>query len=185
MPGLYWLLIGILGAVMNAEQVMALADAYAELNAHVEFLKDQGTPREMKHEFPKLQKRCVEARAALEAAVTQGEPVANHTKMANDALRQAANRSYIVAKQVAEAMQEPVAYRHLHEDGWEYYDSPTGEDCTGCQPLYTHPAPSVNTALLDVVKRIRQWDALDIPDTDGAFWKRELDAAIAAAEKEK
>lgn len=38
------------------------------------------------------------------------------------------------------AMGEPVAYRHLHEDGWEYYDAPTGDDCNGCQPLFTHPA---------------------------------------------
>jgi hypothetical protein len=34
--------------------------------------------------------------------------------------------------------QQPVAYRHFHEDGWEYYDAPTGEDCEGCQPLYAH-----------------------------------------------
>ncbi len=33
--------------------------------------------------------------------------------------------------------QEPVAYRHLMDDGWEYFDAPTGEDCTGCQALYT------------------------------------------------
>ena len=39
-------------------------------------------------------------------------------------------------------------------------------------------------ALLGLVKRIRQWDALDIPDTDGAFWKREIDAAIKAVEEE-
>jgi hypothetical protein len=32
-----------------------------------------------------------------------------------------------------------VAHRHLHEDGWEYYDAPTGEDCKDCQKLYTHP----------------------------------------------
>lgn len=31
----------------------------------------------------------------------------------------------------------PVAYRHLHEDGYEYYDAPTGEDCEGCEPLYS------------------------------------------------
>lgn len=31
---------------------------------------------------------------------------------------------------------EPVAYRHYHEDGWEYYDAPTGEDCKYCEPLY-------------------------------------------------
>ena len=31
----------------------------------------------------------------------------------------------------------PVAYRHLHEDGYEYYDAPTGEDCDGCEPLYS------------------------------------------------
>ena len=34
---------------------------------------------------------------------------------------------------------EPVAYRHLHEDGWEYHDAPTGEDCAECQALYTAP----------------------------------------------
>lgn len=34
---------------------------------------------------------------------------------------------------------EPVAYRHLHEDGWEYHDAPTGEDCAECQALYTDP----------------------------------------------
>ena len=35
---------------------------------------------------------------------------------------------------------KPVAYRHLHEDGWEYYDAPTSEDCKDCIPLYTHLA---------------------------------------------
>ena len=34
------------------------------------------------------------------------------------------------------------------------------------------------TDLRDLLKRIRRWDALDIPDTDGAFWKREIDAAL-------
>ena len=34
---------------------------------------------------------------------------------------------------------EPVAYRHLHEDGWEYHDAPIGEDCAECQALYTAP----------------------------------------------
>ena len=38
---------------------------------------------------------------------------------------------------------EPVAYRHLHKDGWEYYDAPTGEDCKDCIPLYTHPAKTL------------------------------------------
>lgn len=41
----------------------------------------------------------------------------------------------------AEQQDEPVAYRHLHEDGWEYYDAPTGSDCNGCQPLYNRPQP--------------------------------------------
>jgi hypothetical protein len=41
---------------------------------------------------------------------------------------------------VEQMKNEPVAYRHLHEDGWEYYDAPTGDDCKECQPLYTHPA---------------------------------------------
>ena len=37
---------------------------------------------------------------------------------------------------------QPVAYRHLHEDGWEYYDAPTGDDCDDCVPLYDHPSPN-------------------------------------------
>ena len=28
-----------------------------------------------------------------------------------------------------------VAYRHLMEDGWEYFDAPTGDDCPKCVPL--------------------------------------------------
>ena len=37
---------------------------------------------------------------------------------------------------------EPVAYRHMRDDGWEYYDAPTGSDCPGCEPLYTTPQPA-------------------------------------------
>ena len=37
--------------------------------------------------------------------------------------------------------EEPVAYRHLMEDGWEYFDAPTGEDCDGCQSLFLRPSP--------------------------------------------
>jgi hypothetical protein len=37
--------------------------------------------------------------------------------------------------------------------------------------------------LRDLLKRIRQWDALDIPDTDGAFWKRQIDAALEQQER--
>ena len=40
---------------------------------------------------------------------------------------------------ILEKIGKPVAYRHLHEDGWEYYDAPTGEDCDGCVPLYALP----------------------------------------------
>lgn len=34
--------------------------------------------------------------------------------------------------------------------------------------------------LLDVVRRIRAWDMLDVA-ADGAFWKRQLDEALAKA----
>ncbi len=37
--------------------------------------------------------------------------------------------------------------------------------------------------LRDLLKRIRQWDALDIPNTDGAYWKREIDAALGQPEQ--
>ena len=32
-----------------------------------------------------------------------------------------------------------VAYRHLMEDGWEYFDAPTGDDCPKCVPLIVKP----------------------------------------------
>ena len=32
-----------------------------------------------------------------------------------------------------------VAYRHLMEDGWEYFDAPTGDDCSKCVPLIVKP----------------------------------------------
>ena len=35
-------------------------------------------------------------------------------------------------------------------------------------------------ALRDLLTRIRQWDMLDVC-TDGPFWKREIDAALAQA----
>jgi hypothetical protein len=38
--------------------------------------------------------------------------------------------------------------------------------------------------LRDLLKRIRQWDAMDIPDSDGAYWKREIDAALEQPEQE-
>jgi len=41
--------------------------------------------------------------------------------------------------ELAKPEQEPVAYRHLHEDGYEYYDAPTGIDCNECESLYTAP----------------------------------------------
>ena len=32
-----------------------------------------------------------------------------------------------------------VAYRHLMEDGWEYFDAPTGANCPKCVPLIIKP----------------------------------------------
>ena len=52
---------------------------------------------------------------------------------------------------------EPVAYRHLHEDGWEYHDAPTGEDCAECQALYTAPPqrkPLTDEEIIDATEHI-------------------------------
>lgn len=40
------------------------------------------------------------------------------------------------------------------------------------------------TDLRELLKEIRQWDALDIPDTDGAYWKKRIDAALEQSEQE-
>ncbi len=34
------------------------------------------------------------------------------------------------------------------------------------------------TDLRELLKEIRQWDALDIPDTDGEYWKKRIDDAL-------
>ena len=54
---------------------------------------------------------------------------------------------------LAEPEPEPVAYRHMMDDGWEYFDAPTGEDCEGCQKLYLHPPRP--TGLDKLLERIR------------------------------
>jgi hypothetical protein len=38
-----------------------------------------------------------------------------------------------------------VAYRHLMEDGWEYFDAPTGDDCPKCVPLIVKPGTKLYT----------------------------------------
>ena len=50
---------------------------------------------------------------------------------------------------VAQPTGEPVAYRHMHEGEWEYYDAPTGNDCAGCAPLYTAPPAAARVPLTD------------------------------------
>jgi hypothetical protein len=49
-----------------------------------------------------------------------------------------------------------VAHRHLHEDGWEYYDALIREDCKDCQKLYTLPQadPKLAERLL---REVMQW----------------------------
>ena len=59
---------------------------------------------------------------------------------------------------------KPVAFRHLHEDGYEYYDAPTGIDCNECEPLYTVPLRKewVELTLNDITGHI-----CDCDDDDG------------------
>jgi len=61
--------------------------------------------------------------------------------------------------------QKAVAYRHLHEDGYEYYDAPTGSDCSECEPLYAaaelRRLHAVNQMLLERVRdAVHALDAL-------------------------
>lgn len=91
----------------------------------------------------------------------------------------------------AQPVAQPVAWRYETKDGIAlklrqhdyFFEDGKGGYIKGT-PLYAAPQ-AVNQMLLEVLKRIRQWDALDIPDTDGAFWKRELDKAVGAAQKEQ
>lgn len=81
---------------------------------------------------------------------------------ASDALATLAVLEQLAAAPTTQPTLQPVAYRHLHEDGWEYYDAPTGSDCPDCEPLYT-VAPSqdgkdaAHTALVKVLNAIQRY----------------------------
>jgi len=87
----------------------------------------------------------------------------------------------------------PVAYRHMHDDGWEYYDSPTGEDCAGCHPLYSVP-PDQAARIAELEAKITRYGkaikACDINSEAGALALcdrqqssiSELEAKLAASE---
>ncbi len=55
----------------------------------------------------------------------------------------------VLAKWGTPTAGEPVAYRHMHDDGWEYYDAPTGSDCPGCEALCKCTQPVVREPLTD------------------------------------
>jgi hypothetical protein len=76
------------------------------------------------------------------------------------------------------------------------YLNPCDTVCNKCGEIHHHhqmvaqfqaaqqpEQPQEATHLRDLLKRIRQWDALDIPDSDGAYWKREIDAALEQPEQ--
>jgi NTP pyrophosphatase (non-canonical NTP hydrolase) len=77
------------------------------------------------------------------------------------------------AQQALEAL-EKVKYGLWEEDSREGRALITALRAALEQP----EQPQEATHLRDLLKRIRQWDALDIPDSDGAYWKREIDAAL-------
>ena len=67
----------------------------------------------------------------------------------------------VLAKWGTPTAGEPVAYRHMHDDGWEYYDAPTGSDCPGCEALCKCTQPVVREPLtaddLRMPKDGQQW----------------------------
>ncbi len=78
---------------------------------------------------------------------------------------------------------EPVAYRHwMDEDGWEYFNAPTGEDCKDCQPLYAHPP---KTATVSATLTDEEIDDLACKMVKGGKSVNWLARAVEAALKEK
>ena len=57
----------------------------------------------------------------------------------NEVKRTAAERDAALAELAKYRDAPVVAYRHLMEDGWEYFDAPTGDDCPKCVPLIVKP----------------------------------------------
>ena len=78
---------------------------------------------------------------AIEYLLAENERL-NHnlTTAAEQTMREYQELAAKRLEEIAKYRDAPVvAYRHMMDDGWEYYDAPTGEDCAGCVSLIVKP----------------------------------------------
>lgn len=76
---------------------------------------------------------CQKAADAIESLLNSLDVADSEVK------RTAAERDSALAELAKYRDAHAVAYRHLMEDGWEYFDAPTGDDCPKCVPLIVKP----------------------------------------------
>ena len=81
-----------------------------------------------------------EAADAIESLLAENERLERNLATTEQTMRDYQELAAKRLEEIAKYRDAPVvAYRHLMEDGWEYFDAPTGDDCPKCVPLIVKP----------------------------------------------
>ena len=77
---------------------------------------------------------------AIESMLAENERLKYNLTSTEQTMREYQELAAKRLEEIAKYRDAPVvAYRHMMDDGWEYYDAPTGEDCAGCVSLIVKP----------------------------------------------
>ena len=81
-----------------------------------------------------------EAANAIKSLLAENELLKHNLTTTEQTMREYQELAAKRLEEIAKYRDAPVvAYRHLMEDGWEYFDAPTGDDCPKCVPLIVKP----------------------------------------------
>ena len=91
--------------------------------------------------WPAIRMREISAMCdAIESLLAENERLKHNLTSTEQTMREYQELAAKRLEEIAKYRDAPVvAYRHLMEDGWEYFDAPTGDDCPKCVPLIVKP----------------------------------------------
>ena len=81
-----------------------------------------------------------EAADAIESLLAENGRLKHNLAVTEQTMREYQELAAKRLEEIAKYRDAPVvANRHLMDDGWEYFDAPTGDDCEECQHLIVKP----------------------------------------------
>ena len=91
--------------------------------------------------WPAIRMREISAMCdAIESLLAENERLKHNLTTTEQTMREYQELAAKRLEELTKYRDAPVvANRHLMDDGWEYFDAPTGDDCEGCQHLIVKP----------------------------------------------